>query len=84
MTPTPDGIADLVALLPDSGRAVVVQTAAGVLRGKEPPEMPARLRRLRGFEPRRLRSGQAARDLLRGVSESGEFCTAVISAPKMA
>ena len=79
MTAAPDALGLLVALLPDAGRTVLVQAAVEVLRGKEPPEMPAWLRRLRGFEPRRLRSGQAARDLLRGVSEAGDFGAAVVA-----
>ena len=65
------------SILPEEGRALVVEAAAEVLRRKDPPEVPTWLRKLRDFDPRRLRSGRAAEELLRGVDHVEAFGDAV-------
>ena len=56
---------------------MVVEAAVEVLRRKDPPEVPTWLRKLREFDPRRLRSGRAAEELLRGVDHVEAFGDAV-------
>src|SRR2546423_462718 len=62
------------------GVPVVVEAASEVLRAKDPPEMPAWLRRLQSFNPAHLRRGRAAAELLRGVAQVEPFRDAVLEA----
>lgn len=67
-----------VADLSKEARRVVLEAAIEVLRSKEPPEIPSWLRKLRDFEPRRLRAGRAAEELLRGVDQVMAFREVVV------